>query len=126
MKIDKDSYGNGHLVDITNAKLSQGWNLDTSWHPEDGAGTRANFVNVPMLIATEPNGTVKLHFRGSAVGIAVAAGPDAGMIEYRVDRHKWIKLNLFTKMERSVTPSLVPYTGHRIAPTAAYIGSAHS
>ena len=95
--IDKNAYDNGFLLEITKAKLSKGWSVDTSWDPKDGTGTRPNFVNVPMLIGNKIGETLKLRFRGNAIGIAVASGKDAGSIEYRVDRHKWIKLNLFTK-----------------------------
>ena len=31
-----------------------------------------------------------------AVSPAVAAGPDAGIIEYRIDEGDWLSLNLFT------------------------------
>ncbi len=97
VRIDKNSYDNGHLLDVNNAKLSKGWSIDPSWNPKDGTGTRPNFVDVPMLIGNKPNGALKLKFQGNTVGIAVAAGPDAGIIEYRIDKKDWIKLNLFTR-----------------------------
>ncbi|MEX0288708.1 MAG: GDSL-type esterase/lipase family protein [Flavobacteriaceae bacterium] len=96
-KLDENAYDNGFLVHIKEAKLSRGWKLESSWNPGANVGTRENYVDVPMLVGTQPNGTLKLNFEGSSIGIAVAAGPDAGMIEYRIDRHKWIPLNLFTK-----------------------------
>lgn len=97
LKINKNAYDNGYLQDIKNAKLSKGWRIDPFWKPKDGSGTRSNFVNVPMLIGNKPDGTLKLKFQGNAVGIAVAAGQDAGTIEYRIDKNEWIRLNLFTK-----------------------------
>jgi len=43
-----------------------------------------------------------LNFVGNTVGIAVAAGPDAGIIEYRIDNGKWEKLDLLTNWSRSL------------------------
>ncbi len=42
-----------------------------------------------------------LKFEGNAVGIAVAAGPDAGIIEFRIDGGEWKKQDLFTKHSKS-------------------------
>jgi hypothetical protein len=83
--LDEKSYFRGRLVAVKNAELGGGWKLDPAWKPSDGAGTRPGFVHVPMLVATEPGATLKLKFNGTAVGIFVAAGPDAGAVGYRVD-----------------------------------------
>ncbi len=50
-----------------------------------------------MLVADEPGATLKLKFRGTAVGIFVAAGPDAGVVEYSVDGQPPETQDLFTK-----------------------------
>jgi len=96
-KLADYSYDAGDLVAIDKANLSEGWRIDPKWNPNDGTNTRANYVNVPMLVSTKSAGNLKLTFKGSTVGIAVAAGPDAGIIEYRIDGNKWHQLDLFTK-----------------------------
>jgi len=96
-RIDQYSYDNGYLLDVSAAKLSRGWSIDPAWNPADGSNTRQNYVDVPMLIGENPGGTLELAFEGSTVGIAVAAGQDAGNIEYRIDRNEWKQLNLFTR-----------------------------
>ncbi|MBD3629282.1 GDSL-type esterase/lipase family protein [Cyclobacterium sp.] len=96
-KIDTYSFDKGSLVDVEAAKFDKGWYIDPSWNPEDGSGTRPNYVNVPMLRSDIPGSTMKLKFNGSAVGIAVAAGKDAGDIEYRIDKKEWKTLRLFTR-----------------------------
>lgn len=96
-KIDNYSYDLGYLLEVNAAKLGEGWSVDTLWHPNDGTGTRLNYVDVPMLISAIPGSTLKLKFKGTAVGIAVAAGRDAGNIDYRIDKKEWKKLSLFTK-----------------------------
>lgn len=100
--IDKYAFDNGQLIDVKKAKLSTGWNIQPSWSPEDGRGTRPNYTNVPMLISKGPSESITLKFKGTAVGIAVAAGQDAGFIEFRIDKGEWTELNLFTKWSRSL------------------------
>lgn len=101
-KMDTYSYDRGYLLDVSTAKLGRGWSVDTSWNPKDRTGTRLNYVDVPMLISDKPRSTLKLKFEGTAVGIAVAAGKDAGNIEYRINKKEWKKLNLFTKWSASL------------------------
>ena len=48
-KIDVYSYYMGHLLDISSAKLGDGWSIDPLWSPQDSTGTRFNYDNVPML-----------------------------------------------------------------------------
>ena len=101
-KLNKNAYDNGQLLDVKVAKLAKGWNIDPSWIPSDGTGTRPNYTDVPMLIGYAPGPALKLRFEGSAVGIAVAAGQDAGIIEYRIDKNEWVELNLFTKWSKGL------------------------
>lgn len=101
--LDKMNYDNGKLVDITEAKFSGDWEIVENWSPTDGKGTRENYTHVPMLIGQATRkGKVSFHFTGNTVGIAVAAGPDAGIIEYRIDKGDWQKLDLLTNWSRSI------------------------
>lgn len=95
--LDVFNYENGNLIDVKTIKLKKGWFIDSNWKPRDGKKTRPNYVNVPMLISETPGSKLKFKFTGNTVGIAVAAGQDAGVIEYRIDKGNWRKLNLFTK-----------------------------
>lgn len=100
--LDPASYSNGVLLDIQSAKTKKGWMIDPLWNPKDGKGLRANYFDVPMLISETPDATLKLKFSGTAVGIAVAAGPDAGIIEYRIDKGDWRTLDLATRWSQSL------------------------
>ncbi len=96
-RLDEFCFDEGSLIDISSAKYSENWYVEASWNPDDGTGVRPNYVNVPMLVGDRPAGWLKFKFRGNAVGIAVAAGQDAGMIEYRIDQGDWSTLDLFTR-----------------------------
>lgn len=96
-QIDKYSYTNGLYVDISKAIIIKNWKVVDCWKPTDSAGTRKQYVNCPALIAEQTGAELTFSFKGKAVGICVAAGPDAGVIEYTVDESTVKKLDLFTK-----------------------------
>ncbi len=95
--LDRFSYYRGRYVDIGEAKLANGFVYDASWNPDDGAGTRKGFVNVPVLKADQPGATLKFKFEGTAVGVFVTCGPDVGIIEYSVDQSPFRQLDQFTQ-----------------------------
>ncbi|MDD4871713.1 MAG: GDSL-type esterase/lipase family protein [Kiritimatiellae bacterium] len=95
--LDEKSYFRGKLVDLKQAVLGEGWAVIPDWKPSDKAGTRKGFVNVPALVSEKPGSTLKLKFEGTAVGIFVAAGPDAGTVEYSIDGGPFASRNLFTQ-----------------------------
>jgi lysophospholipase L1-like esterase len=100
--LDPFCYEKGALRDISICKLAKGWTVDSLWNPHDGKRTRRNYVNVPMLISNTVGSKLKLTLQGKTLGIAVAAGPDAGIIEYRIDKGDWQKLNLFTRWSKGL------------------------
>ena len=101
-KLDSFSYDNGKLIPASVDDINAGWTFDNDWIPDDKAATREGYVNVPMLICTEPGKILRKSFKGTAVGLAVAAGPDAGIIDYRIDGKEWKSLDLFTQWSGSL------------------------
>ncbi|MBX2870631.1 MAG: hypothetical protein KTR30_00970 [Saprospiraceae bacterium] len=100
--IDPYNYEQGSVIPARQAKFGRAWSINPNWEPSDGSRVRANFHNVPMLVGEQPGAKLRFRFKGQAIGIAVAAGFDAGMVEYRIDGGPWQKLNLFTKWSRQV------------------------
>jgi lysophospholipase L1-like esterase len=101
--VDSASYFFGRLVgaaeavDSGKAKLVKGWSLANPWTPADKAGTRPGFVQCPALIAEESGATMLYSFSGTGIGLFIAAGPDTGNIEYRIDQGDWRTQELFTE-----------------------------
>lgn len=95
--LDEQSYFRGRLIDLKDAQLVTGWSYDPNWKPREKIGTRAGFVNVPALTATEPGATLKLKFNGTAAGIFAASGPDTGAVEFRTDGGAWHTRDLHTQ-----------------------------
>ncbi len=96
-KLDQVCYDNGILIPAKEVKAVKGWVYTENWIPAIKAGTRNNYTHVPMLVGNYPGKILKLTFEGNAVGIIPAAGPDAGIIEYRIDKGEWQTKDLFTK-----------------------------
>ncbi|HEX5552667.1 MAG TPA: GDSL-type esterase/lipase family protein [Chitinophagaceae bacterium] len=95
--MNKFSFDNGQYYPIQKARIKSGWKLIDHWHPEDQTHTREGFVDVPVLEATVPGSELKLSFTGTAIGMAVLAGPYAGIIEYSIDKKPFQKLDLYTQ-----------------------------
>lgn len=106
--LDQASYFHGRLVSPIEVRDAEqighmsGWRLVEAWKPEDEAGTRPGFTDVPALVAEEPGSSIKIRFRGVGIGIFIAAGPDTGDIEYRVDQGDWQSMKLFTQWSPSL------------------------
>lgn len=95
--IDNMCYENGVLIPVDSMMEINGWDLDKNWIPTDGAGKRKLYTNIPVLMAEYPAENLTFYFEGTAVGIFVVAGPDAGIIEYSIDGGSWMKKDLFSK-----------------------------
>ena len=96
--LDDKSYDAARYVPVSEASDLQGFKVVEKCDPRQpaGGGVRAGFFNVPMLVGTEPGESFSVKFKGRAIGLFVAAGPDAGVIEYRIDDGPWEKQDLFT------------------------------
>lgn len=91
------SFANASYYSLEQAKLGKGWQHIANWEPSDGLGTRPGFVKVPVLSAETAGAELSLSFNGTAVGLAVVAGGDAGIIEYSIDGQPYKAVDLFTQ-----------------------------
>jgi hypothetical protein len=55
-----------------------------------------------MLVSDTPGDECRFRFEGTAIGIFVAAGPDAGTLEFRIDEGAWRSQKLFTNWSKSL------------------------
>lgn len=100
--MDKHCYEQGKYAAPSEASGRKGFVVDPSWNPGDASKTRKRFVDVPMLTSNEPGSTFEFSFQGTAAGIAVVAGPDAGIIRYSIDGGEESTVDLFTQWSRSL------------------------
>ncbi|MCC8410231.1 SGNH/GDSL hydrolase family protein [Mucilaginibacter sp. UR6-1] len=95
--LNQYSFEHGQYYSITNARHDDEWKINQNWQPADGLGTRPGFVHVPVLVATTPGATLSLPFKGSAIGIAIVSGGDAGIITYSIDGAPFKQADLYTE-----------------------------
>lgn len=100
--LEKFNYSHGEYIPVDRARNLNGFKTDPSWKPADDAKTRKGFVNVPMLVSQQAGSSFEFSFKGNAVGIALAAGPDAGIIQYTIDDNQEKTIDLFTQWSRSL------------------------
>jgi len=93
---DPYCYDQGWIVPFQEASEIVGFEAVSNWTPPIQAGTRKGYTRVDMLLGKETGASFTLQFDGRAVGIMVAAGPDAGMIEFSIDEGKIQTIDLFT------------------------------
>jgi|GEM_PF-142362 len=91
------SYFNGKLVDPREAKVKKGWTYESPWTPKEKGTVREKNQNTAILEALTPGAELSLKFEGTGIGIYCLAGPNAGIIEYKVDGGKFKTLDLYTR-----------------------------
>lgn len=95
--IDTLCYEDGHYIPLGDAVSLKGFSIVPSWEPSVEASLRAGFHGVPMLSADKAGASFKLKFEGRAIGLFMVAGPEAGVMEYRVDKGEWKRIDSFTE-----------------------------
>lgn len=100
--LNKGSFTRGRYLSIEKAENRNGWDLVQNWTPEDGLSTRPGFVNVPMLVSAVAGSSFTLKFKGTAIGIAIVSGADAGILKYSIDNGPEKQLDLFTQWSPSL------------------------
>lgn len=101
--LDPFNYSDGKLIPVSDVNPGKFWTLEENWHPQDSAKTREGFVHVPVLVADLPGARMAYKFEGTAVGLVVIAGPDAGKIKYCIDSTGNPQtLDLYTKWSKNL------------------------
>ncbi|MET3115256.1 lysophospholipase L1-like esterase [Pedobacter sp. CG_S7] len=100
--LEHRNYNNGNYLSIENVEVSTGFISKANWVPSDQANTRQGFVAIPVLEGLKPGASFVLHFKGSVIGIATLAGPDAGILEYSIDGKAFPAIDLFTQWSKNL------------------------
>jgi len=90
--IDKFCFSKGRYVAPSDIKDLKGFTLIEKCDPRAngvGGGVRPGYHGVPMLVGDESGDSFAYTFTGSAVGLVLVTGKDAGIIEYRIDDGDW-------------------------------------
>lgn len=83
--LDPFNYENGRFLSPDGAKFDDSWTWSVpDWKSIPG-GFRDTFSGQKLLCADGPEAELTLKFEGKAIGAFILAGPDAGIVEYRID-----------------------------------------
>ncbi|MEX2215113.1 MAG: SGNH/GDSL hydrolase family protein [Phycisphaeraceae bacterium] len=100
--LDAGNYGQGHFVDPKEAIIDAAWGFDVpDWKNIPGS-FRDTFAGRLLLHSTRPGASAAITFEGQAVGVYVLAGPDAGILEVKVDGGEWKQVNLFHRFSKGL------------------------
>ncbi|MEI8245863.1 MAG: GDSL-type esterase/lipase family protein [Lentisphaerota bacterium] len=92
---DKFCFEYARIVNAGEAKTDENWKIGIpDWSKIEGV-KRQRYTNIETLYCDTPEASLTLDFEGGAVGFFLTAGPDAGMIEYKIDNEEWSTLDLF-------------------------------
>ncbi|QDU36756.1 hypothetical protein Mal4_10540 [Maioricimonas rarisocia] len=100
--LDAAAYDRGRFVDHSEATLVEGWSRETpDWSAIPG-NCRTRYRDLELLTASQPGATLKLSFRGRAVGAFVLAGPDAGNLQASIDGGPWQSITLYHRYSENL------------------------
>ncbi len=101
--IDANSHDAGVFVGPDQAELSPGWRSGKATKElMPRGGVRSQYEGYNAIRAEQPGESLTLDFKGRAIGAFILAGPDAGMVETRVDKGAWQTLNLFHRFSEKL------------------------
>ncbi len=100
--LDELNYGNGRFVAINKAIVKLGWEIKIpDWKTLPG-GKRSRFTSIPMMCADKRGAELTLKFTGTAIGVYVVAGPDAGVLESIIDDGEAQRVNLYHRFSKGL------------------------
>lgn len=100
--IQPTSFSAGQLLPPAAAKDTTGWEISVpEWDGIPG-GKRERFCAIRLLHSATPGATAELDFDGTAVGVYVVAGPDAGQLQYQIDDGEWKTAELYHRYSKGL------------------------
>ena len=102
---------NGRYVDVSNAKIKNGWYVEKNWQKKSKAYVRPRFKNLEILETRNSGAEFDFEFEGNTIGIYILAGEEAGILEYSIDGSPFKKFDTYTKYShRLFLPSVAVFS----------------
>ncbi len=100
--IDKYSYFKGTFSSFDSTVSKDGFKLFVPDWSKIPGGFRETFAGIPCLCADKPGAEARIDFSGNALALYILAGPDAGIVETRIDGGDWKKIDAFHHYSRAL------------------------
>ena len=98
----ESSFANGVLLPLEQVQHDGEWEVSEPDWKNIAGSKRGRFLNVPMLHSTVPRAVASARFTGTAVGVYVLAGPDAGQVEFKIDGGEWQTAELYHRFSKGL------------------------
>lgn len=98
----ESSFTNGVLLPLEQVQHDSEWEVSEPDWKNIAGSKRGRFLSIPLLHSTVPGAVASAGFTGTAVGVYVLAGPDAGQIEYQIDGDKWQTAELYHRFSKGL------------------------
>jgi len=100
--INKYSFGNGKLFSPEKCNFNKKWTFGIpDWDNINGQ-KRNRFKKEKLLSSTKKSAKLSFEFSGTAVGIYLLAGPDAGVIEVSIDDSDFREYKLYHRFSKGL------------------------
>ncbi|WP_161604333.1 SGNH/GDSL hydrolase family protein [Roseiconus nitratireducens] len=93
--LDVANFDHGRFLSPDQIDLGPGWQHEVPAWKSVAGSLRSRFENQPLTYSDQPGAELRIDFSGSAVGLYVLAGPDAGQVQYSIDDGPWQTLDLY-------------------------------
>ena len=101
-KLCKNALDCGKYVDVSKAKIKNGWIIEKSWKAKTKAHVRSRFANLEILETRRAGAELEFDFEGNVVGAYMLAGDEAGTLEFSIDGKPFKKIDTFTVWSKSL------------------------
>ncbi len=100
--IDPTSFWRGRFLPRDAISMGSGWSfVEPHWKDINGS-FRDRFAGRPLSVATIPEAELQVAFSGTAIGLFVLAGPDAGVVEFSIDDGDWHAADLYHRFSKGL------------------------
>ena len=100
--LDPDSFYRGRFLSADAVSLKAGWRREEpSWEEIPGS-LRKRFEARELVCSDRPGSELEVSFSGTALGLFVLAGPDAGKVEFSIDGGDWQSADLYHRFSKGL------------------------
>lgn len=101
-KLDEMSYDRGRFKALQSAECDESWSIGKPDWSKIAGRLRARFDDAELLFCSQQGAGLRLKFSGTAVGLYVLAGPDAGKVEFRIDGERGGEVDLYHRFSEGL------------------------
>lgn len=100
--IDPRSFARGRFLSRDAIVMGDDWSYsEPNWKDIPGS-FREHFSGRPLTVSTVPGSELNVSFSGTAIGLFVLAGPDAGAVEFSIDDGPWQTVDLYHRFSKGL------------------------